>query len=71
MAFAHSTNFPILVVVLPDHSHFGSAVLVPGREQLVCPAGVLATIHPAVATSKYLHAIPQAEPAEVKLEEAT
>jgi hypothetical protein len=58
-------------MLFPDHTHFGSAELVPRIEQLVCPAGVEAVIHPTGATSKYLQALPQAEPAEVKLEDAT
>lgn len=41
-------------------------MLVPATTQLVCPAGVAAVIHPTGATSKYLHAVPQAEPVEVK-----
>ena len=59
--------------MLPDHAHFGSTELVPAvpSSQFVCKAGVEAVIHPTGATSKYLHAVPQAEPVEVKLEEAT
>jgi hypothetical protein len=60
--------------VLPDHTHLGSTELVPAvpsTSQFVCPAGVEAVIHPTGATSKYLHVVPQAEPVEVKLEEAT
>ena len=62
---------PIAALVLPDHPHLGSTELVPRVEQLVCPAGVEAIIHPTGATSKYLHVVPQAEPVEVKLEGAT
>ena len=62
---------PIASSALPDHSQSGSAELVPSVRQLVCPAGVDAVIHPIEATSKYLHAVPQAEPVEVKSEEAT
>ena len=63
---------PIAALVLPDQLHLGSTELVPGvPSQFVCKAGVEAVIHPTGATSKYLHVVPQAEPVEVKLEEAT
>jgi hypothetical protein len=62
---------PIAAMVLPDQLQPGSSELVPGVEQLVCKAGVEAVIHPTGAASKYLQVVPQAEPVEVKSEEAT
>ena len=59
------------VFVEPDHAHLGSSVAVPRVAQLTCPAGVAAVIHPVGAASKYIHAAAQAEPGEVKLEDAT
>jgi hypothetical protein len=41
-------------------------VLVPAVSQLVCPDGVVDTIHPIGAYSKYLHDVPQSEPVDVK-----
>ena len=68
---------PKAVLVFPDHTHCGSAVadpaVPPAVEQEVCAFGAACTavLHEIGAASKYLHAVPQAEPVDVKLEAAT